>query len=236
MKKTGFLIAVILTAAFVAVTAAAASEADQRTITVTGQGEVAAEPDMAVIRMGVTHEAKEARAAMAATSTAVAAMLDRLAEKGIAARDMQTQRLTLSPVWSQKRTQSGQNRNEITGFSASNIVLVRVRDLDSLGEVLDEVLAEGVNEFNGLQFGVQEPEPLADAARRAAVADAMAKAQLLAEAAGVTLGPVMTMSEHGGRPQPVMMESAAMRSADVPVAGGEVTVQASVSMVFAIAE
>ena len=115
--------------------------------------------------------------------------------------------------------------------------MVRIRDFTLLGGILDQVITDGANDLNGLQFGIQEPDPLVDAARQAAVADGIAKAQLLAGAAGVTLGPVQSISEQGGRPQPMMMEMAAARSsADVPVAAGEVSLRAQVSMVFAISE
>ena len=234
MKSTNFLIAIVITALLVAVTAAAA-EPRQRLISVTGEGRVEAAPDMATIRLGVTKEAKEAGVAMAAVNDAVSAILARLTGMGIDPRDIQTQRLTLNPLWSGSSS-SGAPRNTITGFSASNIVMVRVRDLDGLGPVLDAVIAGGANEFNGLRFGVEEPEPLVKQARRAAVADAMARAGVLAEAAGLELGPVQSITEHGGRPEPVMMDMAAARGTGAAVAPGELTVSASVAMVFAIAD
>lgn len=236
MKQGSFLIGLILSAALAALATAASAEDTRRTISVTGEGSVEAAPDMATIRLGVTNQDTEARAAMDATSDAVAAILARLDELGLERRDMQTQRLTLNPVWSQRPDGEGRRVNEITGFSASNIVMVRVRALEDLGRILDAVIADGANEFNGLRFDVQQPGPLVEKARRAAVRDATVKAQTLAEAAGVPLGPVLSISEHGGRPQPVMMEMAAARGADMPVASGEVSVQAQVSMVFAIGE
>ncbi|MCB1313635.1 MAG: SIMPL domain-containing protein [Sedimentitalea sp.] len=206
-----------------------------RQITVTGEGRVEAAPDMATISLGVTHENEQAKLAMEATSDAVARILERIAAMGVAPRDMQTRALSLSPVWSE-RTASDGNRARITGFVASNTVMVRVRDLASLGRILDAVIEDGANDFNGLQFDVQNPEPLMDEARRAAVADAMARAALLAEAAGVTLGPVQSISEQGGmRPMGAMMDMA-MRESGVPIAAGEVSVEAMVSMVFAIAQ
>jgi len=204
----------------------------QRQITVSGQGKVAAAPDMVTINLGVTKQAKEAGAAMAATSGATAQMLQRLTDLGVKARDMQTSNLSLSPVWS-NRNSSGPDAPVITGFVARNSVLVRVRDLSDLGQIMDAVIAGGANDFNGLQFTVQEPEPLMNKARQAAVADAIAKAQLLTAAAGVTLGKVLSMSEQGGG-RPVVMEMAAARSNNVPIAAGEVSINASVTMVFAI--
>ncbi len=218
-----------------ALAGAALADDMPRQITVTGEGRVEAAPDMATISLGVTHENEQAKLAMEATSDAVARILERIAAMGVAPRDMQTRALSLSPVWSE-RTASEGNRARITGFVASNTVMVRVRDLASLGRILDAVIEDGANDFNGLQFDVQNPEPLMDEARRAAVADAMARAALLAEAAGVTLGPVQSISEQGGmRPMGAMMDMA-MRELGVPIAAGEVSVEAMVSMVFAIAQ
>ena len=218
-----------------ALAGAALADDMPRQITVTGEGRVEAAPDMATISLGVTHENEQAKLAMEATSDAVARILERIAAMGVAPRDMQTRALSLSPVWSE-RTASDGNRARITGFVASNTVMVRVRDLASLGRILDAVIEDGANDFNGLQFDVQNPEPLMDEARRAAVADAMARAALLAEAAGVTLGPVQSISEQGGmRPMGAMMDMA-MRESGVPIAAGEVSVEAMVSMVFAIAQ
>lgn len=210
------------------------AEEPARRIAVTGAGQVEAAPDMAVITLGVRQEDKEAQVAMRATSAAVAGMLERLAEQGIAARDLQTRELSLTPVWSE-RSGSGAERRQITGFEAANTVVVRVRDLDALGGILDAVLAEGANDFNGLRFDLQDPAPLAEEARRRAVADAMARAKLLAEAAGVALGPVLSIDERGGV-MPKAEMAMRMSTAGAPVAAGEVSVTANVSMVFAIGE
>ena len=209
------------------------AETVPRVITVTGEGQVDAVPDLAVISLGVTHEAKEAKAAMDVTSKDVAAILERLAALGIEPRDLQTSRFLLNPVWDNRNDSNGQ-RPRITGFSASNTVTVRIRDLAALGPILDEVISEGANHFNGLQFSLQDPKPLKDEARSLAVTDAMERAALFAKAAGVTLGPVQSISENGGGGRPVMMEMAAMRDGGAPIAAGEVTVSASVSMVFSI--
>ena len=204
-------------------------------ITVTGEGRVEAPPDMVVITLGVTHQADAARDAMAATSDAVGRILTRLDQLGLAARDVQTRRITLNPVWVNERYDNDKPP-KIAGFTAANTVAIRVRALDQLGEVLDAVVEDGANTFNGLQFLIADPEPLMDQARKQAVADAMARAALLAEAAGVTLGPLRSIDEYGGGGGPVMLEMAAARSGGVPIASGEVSLSASVTMVFDIAE
>ncbi|MCV6584170.1 MAG: SIMPL domain-containing protein [Marinibacterium sp.] len=213
--------------------AAVSTAAADEVITVTGQGQVFAAPDMATIRLGVTETDAEAARAMDATSQAMGTILARLTELGIAPRDVQTQSLQLDPIWQNRNGQSDQPPR-ITGYRASNQVMVRVRDLSELGGVLDALLQDGANDFGGLSFGIADPDDQMDAARRAAVADAMAKARLYAEAAGVTLGDVVSMSETGSaRPQPRMMEAARVADA-MPIAGGELGLSASVTMVFAI--
>ncbi|MFP4451709.1 MAG: SIMPL domain-containing protein, partial [Rhodosalinus sp.] len=129
--------------------AAPATAQEERTISVTGRGEVAAAPDMAVIGLGVVEEGETARAAMDAASDAAAAVLARLEEIGIAERDIQTSDLHLSPIWSNPG--EGQQR-AILGFEASNQLTVRVRDLSGLGAVLDAVVSDGANRFGGLRF------------------------------------------------------------------------------------
>ncbi len=205
-----------------------------RQITVSGEGVVSTVPDMATINLGVTHEAKEAGAAMDATTQAAAKILQRLTDLGVAPEDMQTSSITLNPVWS-NRSSSTSGNARITGFVASESVMVRLRDLSELGRIMDAVISDGANDFNGLRLSMQDPKPLMNLARKMAVADAVAKAQLLSAAAGVSLGPVQSMMEQGGA-QPMMMEMSAARAGGVPVAAGEVSVNASVLMVFAIAD
>ncbi len=210
-----------------------------RRITVVGQGAVETTPDMATVSMGVITEAKTGAEAMAQNSQALEAVLQQLSAAGIEAGDVQTSNLSLSPRWDNKIFSSSGQR-KISGFVASNTVTVRVRDLDRLGEVLDAVVQNGANTFHGLHFGLQEPQPAQDAARQDAVADARRKAQLYAEAAGVTLGDVLTISEAASRnASPVMMtmgDSDMMQIRAVPVAQGEMTVGASITIVYAIGD
>lgn len=225
----------LLLAAALAIATPVAAQTTAPTITVTGTGEVSAAPDMAIVSLGVEEQADSARDAMQRASRAAGAILARLEEMGVAARDVQTSELSLSPVWS---TPERDAPREITGYAARNQVTVRLRDLDALGGVLDAVLEDGANRFGGLSFTLEDPsEPMA-AARAAAVRDAMSRASQLAEAAGVTLGPVQSISEHGGdAPRPMMMEAARMASdAAMPVAAGELDLRVQVGMVFALAE
>ncbi len=228
MKTLAFLTA--MTAALAALPAAA----EERRISVSGTGTALAEPDMATITLGVTNQHAQASAAMEATSSAVSLILKRLDEMGLDARDIQTRDLSLNPVWS-GRGQSNE-APQIAGFTASNRVFVRVRDLDNLGTIMDAVIRDGANDFGGLSFGVQDPKPLTEKARADAVAEAKSKAEQLAQAAGVTLGPVVSINDQGGGVRPVaqMREMAMSDAGGVPVAGGEISVSVNISMEFEI--
>jgi len=226
------LILPILTVLLMAASPLAAQEAGR--LTVQGQGAVDLAPDMATISLGVTSEAASGAAALAENSAITAKILAVVEKAGILPRDMQTNGLSLSPLWNNRRSGS-KSRPEIVGFVASNRVQVRVRDLDSLGGILDAVVGAGANQFNGLNFGLQDPVPAADNARDAAIKDAMRKAGLYAASAGIFLGPIISIDENNTMSpgEPVMMLEA-MQSGAVPIAQGEVSMRARVTIVFEI--
>jgi uncharacterized protein len=204
-------------------------------ITVTGQGVVEMAPDMATISLGVTSQARSATSAMSENSAATARVLELLTGAGVEPRDMQTSGLSLSPNWN-RRNSSSDAEPQITGYVANNQVTIRVRALDQLGQILDAAIRAGGNTFNGLSFGVQDPGPAADNARQLAVADGLRKANLYAQAANVHLGAIIELSEaEGGTPQPRMLREMAMSDA-VPIAGGEVSLSASVTIVVEIVQ
>ncbi|WP_299621510.1 SIMPL domain-containing protein [uncultured Tateyamaria sp.] len=202
------------------------ADAPPRILSVVGEAQVATVPDMAVISLGVTHTDRRAGAAMDKVNADANALLEVLATLDVAPRDVQTDQLSVSPIWD-----NGNNGpRRITGFVARNAVSVRVRDLGRLSEIMDAALDAGSNDFNGLRFALQNPNPVEAEARAAAVKDAMSRAAGLAEAAGVALGPIITLSEQGGFRQPQMMMAA--RSEDMAIATGEVGVSASVAITF----
>lgn len=219
-------------AAFFLIPLALSVQAEGRII-VTGEASVETAPDMAMISLGVTTEAADAAAALAANTEATASVLDRLNAAGVEARDVQTSGLSLSPNWANNQSTG---TNSIVGFVASNQVTVRVRDLKALGGILDDVVRNGANTFNGLTFGLQDPDPVMDEARRAAVTEALRKARLYAEAAGVNLGPIAELSEQIGQIQPPIFARGTMMEAAVPIAEGEVAIAAQVRVEFEIVE
>ena len=209
------------------------AEETPRQIVVSATGSVEAAPDMATVTLGVSRNARTASQAMSDVSEATASVLARISEAGIDDRDVQTSSLNLNPVWDH----GNERPPQVRGYVASTTLSVRVRALDDLGGLLDRLIGDGANTLNGLTFGIAETDQLETAAREDAVRQARAKAETLANAAGLVLGPVQTISE-GSRvsaPAP-MMRGAMMEAAAVPVAAGELQIRVSVTMEFAIAE
>lgn len=213
------------------------AETETRQIIVTGEGRVTAAPDMAVVTLGVSDQAPEAQTAMDSVSERVRAIFQTVTDYGVAPRDVQTTSLRLDPVW-ERRDQDEQGPPEIRGFVATNDITLRLRDMTSLGAILQDVLASGANRFNRISFTLSDPTSARNEARREAVRDARARAELYAEAAGVSLGALIELSESGGSaPRPMMLETARMASdSAMPIAGGELDIVSQVRMVYAIAE
>lgn len=230
--KTKFL--AMLAAVALAVGAAMPALAADRTITVTGEGEATAAPDLATVRLGVAVRAPSARGAVDGMSAAMQKVLDAVATAGIPATDVQTEGLNLGSVYRPEPTDGSVPPPE---FEARTIVAVRTGDLDGLGGLLDRLVSAGANELQGVAFGLSDPAAARDEARRAAVADALARAKLYAEAAGVTLGGVVSLSENGPAPEPMMrMRAAPAMDMAVPIAEGELSVTAQVTVVLALSD
>lgn len=207
--------------------AAMAEERPQ--IAVSGEGVVHVVPDIATLSLGVTSEGRTAAEALSANSTALSAVMERLKAAGIADRDIQTSNLSVNPNWAGSDSSASQR---IAGYTAANMVTVTVRDLKALGTVLDKAVADGANTLNGLSFGLADPKPALDQARKAAVADAIDRARLLSGAAGIGLGPVLSITEGGGYDAPAPMMRAMAKADSVPVAEGELDISANVTMIF----
>jgi len=199
-------------------------------ITIEGQGEVRAAPDMAMISSGVTTQGSTAREALDANTASMAELIAALKAEGIEARDIQTSGFSVSPnyVYSDARDENGYSLPpKINGYQVSNTVSVAVRDLAELGSILDKSVTVGANTINGVSFSVADPAELYNEARKSAFADARKKAELYATAAGATLGEVETIVESQGfnspQPYPMYARAEMAASAPVPVEAGEMS-------------
>lgn len=202
-------------------------------ITVTGSGRVSARPDMAEVQVGVTNQARTAAKALQENNAVMEKLFKALGEKAIDRKDVQTSNFRVAPVY--RRGPQGQQLNEIAAYEVSNLVHVKVRKLDTLGEVLDEVVAQGANQVQGVSFTVADPQPLLDQARRKAVADAKRKAELYAKEAGVGVGRVLLIQEEAPHvPRPQFFAGGAARAAAVPVAEGEQEFGAGITVTYGL--
>ncbi|NDW52329.1 SIMPL domain-containing protein [Aliiroseovarius sp. PrR006] len=203
-------------------------------LTVTGQGVAQVVPNMARISLGVSERSDDAGRALDAVAGSIARMLTKLTEAGVAERDIQSTQVNLSPQYDYNRKNNGVP--VLVGFVASSTLSVKVQDLSTLGAIMTAVTSVGANEIHGLQFDVKDRAGAEDSARALAVKDAMHRAKVLAEAAGLKLGSVLMMQEGGAAPgRPVMM-AMERASADMPIAAGEMGITSSVTMVFELVE
>ncbi|MDO5530366.1 MAG: SIMPL domain-containing protein, partial [Paracoccus sp. (in: a-proteobacteria)] len=205
-------------------------------LSVTGEGEARVAPDMATISLGVTTQADTADAAMEENSEKQNAVVEALAQSGVADSDIQTSGLMLTPMINYGNQEAGPN---ITGYQAQNMVTVRVHDLAELGSVLDAIVQAGANELHGINFTREDSNGAEDQARMSAVEDAMNRAEVMARAAGRELGPILTMGEPpmppvGPEPMMMRLEAASADSAGVPVSAGEISLMSRVAMEFVL--
>lgn len=226
--------AILLPLAATLLMAAPALAADLRTISMPGHGQVKAAPDQVQITAGVSTSAPTAAQALTANTARMKGVFDALRKLGVPEKNIQTVNFSVSPQY------TGGNNNErpkLTGYQVSNEVSVLLEDVGKLGTALDALVTSGANQMNGINFSIRETAPMLARARADAIADARTRAETYAKAAGVTLGPIQSIRE-GTTVEPprpmyrVMNMAAAERS--VPVAAGEESVAADVSVVWEI--
>jgi uncharacterized protein YggE len=156
---------------------------------------------------------------------------------GIAEKDYQTSRLSLSPQFANRTSSSPNAPPSIVGYHASNRVTIKLHDVSKVASVIDVLVGAGANDIGGLNFSVSQASKLLDDAREKAIADARRKAEIYAKAAGVTLGAPLNISEVGSAPIPMGGKMATARfTAPTPVAQGEETLTVNVSVSWAIKE
>jgi len=213
----------------------AAEDEPRRTVSVTGEGKASAPPDMAVIQTGVVTYGKTAAEAMASNNETMEKILGVLKAHEISPKDVQSSRFTVDPEY--KRDDRGRRQPEIVGYTMTNQVRVEVHKLENLDEVLDALVRAGSNQISGIQFGIDDPTSVLNQARSLAVEDARMRAELYAEAAGVRLGKLLTISEQGvDVPQPRYLGRglAEKAASSVPLATGEEIYRARIHMVFSL--
>jgi uncharacterized protein YggE len=204
-----------------------------RTITVPGEGRISVRPDLADLRVGISLTEKTVQAARTAGALALQGVLSRLRTLGVKDRDIQTSILSMTPAYDY----SDRNPPRLVGYSLTNAVSVIVRDLERVADIIDGALTSGATTLDSVSFRVADPGPSQRKARELAVADARARAETLAAAAGVDIDGVAAISE-GGAATPFefmpQMRSLAAKDESTPVEAGMNEISVSVTVTFTI--
>jgi hypothetical protein len=208
-----------------------------RSLSVTGVGEVKLTPDVAYIYIGVHTEAASAADAVASNNVQTEALTAALKAAGVQEKDLSTSNFSIWP-----NTQYGPDGQPVgTNYVVDNSVYVAVRDLDTLGDLLDSAITAGANSINSIQFDVSDKAAALKDARLKAVENAKTQAQELAAAAGVELGEIQSVSFFDSSPIPYFDGrgggggGGAMEApAAVPIQPGQLTLMVTVSMAYGI--
>ena len=204
-------------------------------ISVSGEGKVTAEPDLALVTLGVSTLAPSVAEAREQAANSLQGIIDSMKNNGIDEKDIQTQSLSIYPEYDY----SG-NTQVLRGFRVQNTVIAKIRDIDSTSKVVDDAVAAGGDntQIQGIAFTIDDPAELRQQARAAAVADARSKAETLASAAGVSVGNPVTISETSYNAPPIPYAesfdraAAGADTASTPIQTGELDVVVSVSVTF----
>jgi uncharacterized protein YggE len=194
-------------------------------------GEVTRVPDLAIISAGVVTRSATASGALQDAATRMQRVRSALKGAGIADRDIQTSNINLNPEYTYENNQPP----KLNGYSASNQVTVRFRDIANAGKILDALVAQGANSINGPNLTIDHPEAALDEARAKAIANGRARADLYARSLGLRVTRIVAVSEGAGNysappPMPMMMEARA--KADTTVEPGEQKLQVTLAMTF----
>lgn len=219
----------------------AADEKDINTISVTGTGTIYAEPDIAKIDIGVVTEGNTSSEAMMSNNLLAEAVSKAVKAEGIPVKDIKTSRVSVEPIYTtEKRPDSYQETQRISGYRATNTVTVTVRDMTKIGPVIDAGYTSGANQIGNVQFTFEDAtyEKLYSDALKKAVKSAKSKAKLIADESEVSNIKLKSITENTAGPVPVYYGSggygmSAMEAkAPTPVSPGEQKIEASVTMVY----
>lgn len=222
-------------AALLAVTATPAragepdsSDADARTIVARGVARVQGTPDLLTMTLGVTSRGRTVGEALQRNTEASRDVTAVLLDGGVDRKDIQTSSFSIGPVQD--------DRANVTAYEVSNLVTVRLRDLETAGELIDAAAAAGGDDvvMRGVHFGFDDTSDLVARARDEAVARARTQAEQLATAAGVELGEVRTISESSHDPGPVLEAPTRAPAADVAIEPGTEELTVVVTIVYTI--
>ena len=237
MKRFSFgalVCAALLALTLVIPTGTASAEEALPTLTMNGIGSAQITPDMAEITLGVITEAKDAAKAHSDNAAQAARVQAAIKALGVAERDIQTTRYDFSPIYDVKDN----GRSVTTGYTVTNAIVVKVRNLANVSKVIDAALANGANRVDSLEFSASDPSAAKDAALADAARDARSKADAVARALGVRIVRILNVYADAQSPAPrnfmPMMMAKEAYDAGTPISAGELSFEASVNISYVI--
>ncbi|MCJ7491489.1 MAG: SIMPL domain-containing protein [Dehalococcoidia bacterium] len=205
-------------------------------ITVSGEGKATGQPDIAILSLGISTLRPTVAEARNEAASTMQKVIDSVKGNGVAEKDIQSAQYSIYPEYDYSIVAS----QKLLGYRITNTVTIKVRDIDKTSDVLDGATAAGgdLTQVQGISFTIDEPDALRDQAREDAVKDAKARAQRLADTAGVKLGDPISITE-GSVSSPVPMRDALLGGAAeantaTPIQPGEMDIDLTVQVVFAI--
>ncbi len=212
-----------------------AAPANLRLLNVNGLGQAFLSPDIAYIYIGVHTEGASASEAVSANKDQTNAVMEAIKSAGVDAKDIRTTNFSIWP--SQQYSPEGVATGTI--YIVDNQVYITVRDLDKLGDLLDDTISAGANSINSIQFDVADKSEALKEARANAVENAKTQATELAGAAGVELGDIQSINFYDSSPYPIFEGKGggggfAVADASVPVQPGQLTISVTVSLAYEI--
>jgi len=209
-----------------------------RTITATAEGQASGTPDLLTISLGVETSAPDAASALSSNNQEAGSLIAKLKSDGVAAADLQTTELRISPTYTQG---TPSQPPQIDGYTVDDEVVAKLRQLGDAGQVIDDAANAAGNDIrlDSIAYSIDDDSALLTAARADAVREAAVRAHAMADAAGVSVGAVQTitdLSQPGVEPVPTDLSAAASGVAALPpLQAGTEQVTVDVSVVFAIA-
>ncbi|MFH1620999.1 MAG: SIMPL domain-containing protein [Patescibacteria group bacterium] len=208
---------------------------DRDTIVIQGEGKATSKPDLALIDLGVTTDGITVKEAQKSNTQKMNAIIGAVKDLGVDEKDIQTANYTIFPKY-----QYDLGKQTVIGYTVSQDVSIKVRDLDKAGDILAKAGELGANQIGGLRFSIDDPQELKVEARSKAILDARTKAEALAKQLGLSIVRVVTFSESSGGvvpPQPYYAKAIDMASSVMPtpeIESGSLDVMSSVYVTFEV--
>lgn len=234
MFKKFRVIAALCLVLMLAATPVWAAEKAPASINVTGHAEVTVTPDVAFVTTGIVTTGADVEAARQENDRVMKRIIDTLVAQGIDRKKISTSQFSLQPIYRNDTRANGEGT--ISGYRLQNNVTVVVEDLSRIGTVVDAAFVAGANQFYGLRFGLKDDSGLRDDLLRKAVQDGRHKAQVMADALGVSLGQPLSVTE-AGQASPVQADTYRMVKANsgaAPIEAGTLTIGLDVNLSFGI--